>query len=319
MKKTVSAVLIIVFIVFILIVFFARKTKKADIDNGKLNIVVTIFPQYDFIRQIAKENVNLSMLLSPGAEPHSYEPTPKDIIEIQNSDIFIYVGGESDEWVRQILESIPDKKDRRIIALMDLVKPVKEEIVEGMQEEDDEEEGDGEYDEHVWTSPKNAQKIVKALSDILQSKDPANATMYEKNAQDYIKRIQDLDDSFKDIVKNAKRKTIVFGDRFPFRYFADEYGLEYFAAFPGCSNETEANPNTIAFLIDKVKAEKIPVVFYIEFSNEKIADIICESANAKKLLLHSVHNVSKKDFDNGTSYLELMEKNTLNLKEALWH
>ncbi|MDR3244759.1 MAG: metal ABC transporter substrate-binding protein [Elusimicrobiota bacterium] len=316
MKKTVITVLCILFI-FVLVITFGRKTKKTDIDDGKLNVVATIFPQYDFIRQIAGDNVNLNMLISPGAETHSYEPTPQDIIKINNSDVFIFVGGESDAWLEKILESLDDKKNRTIISLMDIVKPVKEEIAEGMQEEDEESQ-EAEYDEHVWTSPRNAQAIVKYLSDTLQNKDSANAALYKENAAVYIKKLQALDASFKDIVKGGKRKTIVFGDRFPFRYFTDAYGLRYFAAFPGCSNETEANPNTIAFLINKIKDEKIPVIFYIELSNEKIADIISESSKAKKLHLHSAQNVSKKDFDKGVSYLDLMEKNIESLKEALW-
>jgi zinc transport system substrate-binding protein len=314
MKKTVIVVLSIIVIAFILLITFGRQTKKSDIDNGKLNVVTTIFPQYDFVRQIAGDNVNLSMLITPGAEVHSFEPTPQDIAKIKNSDIFIYVGGESDDWIDKILKSIDDTKGRKTIALMDIVKPVKEEIVDGMQEEDGEESGEVEYDEHVWTSPQNVKKIVQVLSGILQDKDQANAEIYKKNTGTYIEKLNVLDNSFKDIVKNAKRKTLVFGDRFPFRYFIDAYGLKYFAAFPGCSNETEANPNTIAFLINKVKAEKIPVIFHIEFSNEKIADIISESANAKKLLLHSVHNVK----DLNDTYVDLMEKNVKNLKEALW-
>jgi zinc transport system substrate-binding protein len=174
-----------------------------------------------------------------------------------------------------------------------------------------------EYDEHVWTSPRNAQLIVRKITDLLKSADPANAAGYEKNAVAYIEKLGELDASFQAALRDAKRKTIVFGDRFPFRYFADAYGLGYFAAFPGCSTETEASAATVAFLIDKVRSEKIPVVFHIELSNEKIADTICEETGAKKLLLHAVHNVSKRDFERGESYYSLMSGNVANLRAAL--
>ncbi|MDR1952437.1 MAG: metal ABC transporter substrate-binding protein [Elusimicrobiota bacterium] len=318
MKKTIVIVLSIL-ILFTLFITWQRAKKKnaEDIPESRLKVVATIFPQYDFVREIAGDKVSLEMLIMPGAESHSYEPTPQDIIKIKNSDVFIYVGGESDEWINKILSSI-DMENKKIITLMSIVKPVKEEIVEGMQEEEGGEEEEGEYDEHVWTSIKNAQKITIALSKMLQESDKENAEFYKQNTDRYIKELKALDKDFKEIVAKGKRKTIIFGDRFPFRYFADEYKLKYFAAFPGCSNETEANAATIAFLIDKVKEEKIPIVFYIEFSNEKIADIIASSAKAKTLLLHSAHNVSKKDFESGVSYLDIMKKNAQNLKEALW-
>jgi zinc transport system substrate-binding protein len=176
---------------------------------------------------------------------------------------------------------------------------------------------EAEYDEHVWTSPRNTQLIVRRIADVLKTADPANAAEYEKNAVAYIAKLAELDASFQAVLKGARRKTIVFGDRFPFRYFADAYGLSYFAAFPGCSTETEASAATVAFLIDKVRTEKIPVVFHIELSNEKIADTICEETGAKKLLLHAVHNVSKRDFERGASYYSLMSKNVETLRTAL--
>jgi zinc transport system substrate-binding protein len=289
-----------------------KDTAKAD---GKINVVTTIFPSYDFVREAAGDKVNLTMLLKPGAESHSYEPSPQDIIKVQNCDVFIYVGGESDAWVERILESM-DTKRMEIVTLMDCVEVVEEVIVEGMEEE---EEAEGpEYDEHVWTSPKNAKLIVQKIADVLKQRDPANAAEYEENTTSYLAKLTDLDASFQTIVNGAKRKTFVFGDRFPFRYFADVYGLEYFASFPGCSTETECSAATIAFLVDKVRAEKIPVVFHIELSNEKIADTICEETGAKKLLLHAVHNISQRDFDRGANYYDLMSQNVQNLREALY-
>lgn len=292
--------------------------------DDKLSVVATIFPQYDFIREIAGDKVELTMLLSPGSESHSFDPTPQDIITIENCDIFIYVGGESDEWVNQILDSM-DTSSMKIISLMNLVDLVEEEIIEGMEEEEEgTEEGaekgaeeEIEYDEHIWTSPKNAMTIVQYISDTLCELDKNNASVYTASAASYLEKLNELDESFQTVVDNAETHTLVFADRFPFRYFADTYGLDYYAAFPGCSTETEASAATVAFLIDKVNEENIPVVFYLEFSNEKMADTICESTNAKKLLLHSCHNISKDEFESGISYLDLMTQNVENLKEAL--
>lgn len=288
---------------------------SSALNNGKLTVVSSIFVPYDFTRVIAGDRVNIKMLLPPAAESHSFEPTPQDIITIQNSDVFIYVGGESDRWAARILDSM-DTSKMRILSLMEIVDVVEEEIVEGMEEEDEEDEGPA-YDEHVWTSPKNAALILRAITETLCKLDDANSAFYRQNAENYLASLDELDASFRSIVNGTKRKTIIFGDRFPFRYFADAYGLSYFAAFPGCSTETECSAGTVAFLIDKIRAEKIPVVFFIELSNEKIADTLADETGAKKLLLHSAHNISKRDFDKGVSYLELMKQNAVNLKEAL--
>lgn len=308
-------------------------------DDNKIKVTTTIFPQYDFVREIAGDKVELSMLLKPGAESHSYEPTPQDIIEIQKSDVFIYVGGESDEWVNEILESM-DTSDMKIISLMDCVETVEEEIVEGMEEEHEEEHEEEtgeehqedskkedeedhheteeiEYDEHVWTSPQNAIRLVEDITNSLCEIDKTNKEIYKQNSKRYIDKLSDLDQDFQKVVSSGKRKTIVFGDRFPLRYFADAYGLKYYAAFPGCSTETEASAATVAFLIDKVKEEQIPVVFHIELSNEKMADTICEATGAKKGVFQSYHNISKDDFEKGVTLLDMMEENVESLKEAL--
>jgi zinc transport system substrate-binding protein len=290
--------------------------RTAQSAEGKLNVTAVNFPAYDFVRAVAGDRVNLVMLLPPAAESHSYEPTPGDILRIQDSDIFIYTGGESDDWVEQILESI-DPASMDIMTLMGCVETVEEEVVEGMEEEEEEEEGPA-YDEHVWTSPGNAKRIVQAISEELCKKDPANADAYRQNTTEYLARLDELDASFKAVVEGAARKTIVLADRFPFRYFTDAYGLSYFAAFPGCSTETEPSAATVAFLINKIKAEDIPVVFHIELSNERMADTISEATGAKKLLFHASHNVSRDDFEGGVTYLQLQQGNVDRLKEALW-
>lgn len=295
----------------------ATSPKSGADGSEAVSVVATIFPQYDFVRQIAGDKAEITMLLPPGSESHSYEPTPQDIITIQNADIFIYVGGESDKWIDSILDSM-DTNNMQLISLMDVVEAVEEEHVEGMQAEGgDEGTEDAEYDEHVWTSPFNAIKIVDYITDTLCDVDPENEDYYRENTAAYNLELTALDRQFHEIVDSGERNTIIFSDRFPLRYFADEYGLTYYAAFPGCSSETEASAATVAFLIDKVNAEEIPVVFYIEMSNEKMADTIAESTGAEKLLFHSCHNITKADFEAGVTYLELMQQNLENLREAL--
>lgn len=314
MKKIISVILCMAAVLAVCCSCEKTETKK---DDGKLNIVTTIFPPYDFAKNAGGEYVNVSMLLKPGMESHSYDPTPQDIIKIQECDLFIYTGGESDEWVKDILES-GDKKPKKVLAMMDIVDTVEEETVEGMEKEEEENDGDEiEYDEHVWTSPKNAINITASITNALCQLDENHQASFTQNMMAYRRDLLLLDDSFREVTDNAKRKTIVFGDRFPFRYLADEYDLKYYAAFPGCSAETEPSPSTVSFLIDKVREEKIPVVFSIEFSNGKVADTICESTGAKKLTLHSCHNVTQDEFDSSISYLSLMQKNVQALKEAL--
>lgn len=304
---------------------------KPDTPTGsgeKVHVVSTIFPPYDFVKEIAGDFAEVTMLLPPGSESHSYEPTPQDIIKIQNCDVFVYVGGESDAWVEGILKSM-DTSQMKIVTLMDCVETVEEEWVEGMEvpQEHGHEDEDGNHDdednhgitldEHVWTSPKNAKRIVEKLSDVLCEVDSIHGEAYNQNTATYLEQLDQLDTAFQEVVDGATRKTVVFGDRFPFRYLADAYGLDYYAAFPGCSTETGASPATIAFLIDKIKAEDIPVVFHLELSNKKMAETISEATGAEVRLFHACHNVTKDEMTRGVTYLELMNQNTENLKEAL--
>ena len=285
----------------------------------KLTIVTTMFPQFDFTRAVAGDKADITMLLKPGAESHSYEPTPKDMKKIHKADLFIYTGAENDAWAESLLKNMGSKAPKTL-AFLELVDTVEEEIVEGMTAEEEEhhhEDEEVELDEHVWTSPLNAVKIVSAICDELCTIDAANADYYKKNAAKYIDELLALHKSFEEVVKNANRKIFVFGDRFPLRYFADLYGLEYYAAFPGCATDVEASASTIKFLINKVKEEKIPVVFTIEFSNGKIADTICEATGAKKLEFHSCHTVSADDIKKGETYISLMKRNVIVLREAL--
>lgn len=291
-------------------------------EQGKLKVVATVFAEYDFLRNIAGDKISLSMLMLPGADLHSFDPTPKDIASVQDADLFVTIGGESDAWADKIVNSIDNKK-LQTVRLMDCVNHVvEEEIVEGMEvqeEESNQEENhkEKEFDEHVWTSPKNAIEIVTKLTDKLCEMDKKNKDTYKKNGKNYIKKLKKLDQKFSQVVANGKRKEIIVADRFPFRYFADAYDLKYYAAYPGCSTQTGASVETISFLIKKVKQDKIPVVFHMELSSEAMADTICGETGAKKEQLNAVHNISKTDFQKGIGYLELMEQNVKVLKEAL--
>jgi zinc transport system substrate-binding protein len=290
-------------------------TAAGESDTTSVSVITTVFPQYDFARQVGGELVSAQMLLPPGAESHDFEPTPQDIIAIQNCDLFIYVGGESDTWVENILGSMGSSAPKTL-ALMDCVNALDEEITEGMHAHEDEND-DAEYDEHVWTSPKNAMLIAQAIAAELSEIDPDNAASYAENLESYLRQLSELDSLFEEVVSTAARKTVVVGDRFPFRYLAAEYGIEYYAAFPGCSGESEPAAKTLAFLIDKIKDENIPAVFYIDFSNGNIASAISETTGCEELLLHSCHSVTKQQLQDGVTYIELMEQNAENLRKAL--
>ena len=277
--------------------------------------MATVFAPYDFARQLVGERGEVTLLLPPGSEAHSYEPSPKDIIEIQNCDLFIYVGGVSDAWVSDVLESVGGEV--RTVTLMDCVELLEEEHVEGMEVDEDEHEGEIEYDEHVWTSPRNAELICEKIAAALCEVDPEGAEEYGTALESYCAQLDELDAAFTEVVENGVRDTVVFGDRFPLLYFAKAYGLNYYAAWPGCADEAEPSAATVTFLIDKVKAEGIPVVFHIELSNEDMADTICNETGAKKMLFSACHNVTRAQFDAGVTYLELMWQNVDALREAL--
>lgn len=320
MKRTLSMLLASLLTAGLLSGCGTAGTQSTADAADKLSIVTTIFPQYDFTRQIVGDHAEVTMLLKPGAESHSFDPTPQDIKKIQNADLFIYTGGENDVWVDGILSSMGESQPETL-KLLDCVPTVTEELVEGMEQAHEEDEAhaeeEEEVDEHVWTSPQNAMRIVDKIAAVLSEKDAANAADYQANSAAYVEKLRGLDESFRDVATSGARKTVLFGDRFPFRYLADAYGLKYYAAFSGCSTESEADAATVAFLVDEVKKDQLPVVFTIEFSNGRIADSIADATGAKKLILHSCHNVSAEDMAGGATYLSLMEQNVENLREAL--
>ena len=277
-------------------------------DETKLQIVCTSFPAYDFAREIADDRAELTLLIKPGSEVHSYEPTPKDMIRIQESDLFICNGGESEQWAKTLITP-----ELNTIYMMDCVDTV-EESADGIYNAED---GEPELDEHVWTSPLNAIKISEEICNALCKLDTDNAEAYKTNFTAYKAQLMALDREFRQVIKNSGKHTLVFADRFPMRYFALEYGLDCYAAFPGCSSETEPSAKTVAYLIDRVRENKIPAVLYMEFSNQKMADVICEDTGCKKLPFYSAHSVSAEQFEQGVSYLDLMRINLNSLKEAL--
>ena len=302
---------------------------STEVNSGEtsINIVTTIFPEYDWTRQVVGDvaDVNITMLLDSGVDLHNFQPTADDIITISNCDMFIYVGGESDKWVDDALKEAVNK-DMVVIDLMDILgESVKEEeVVEGMEaEEEEEEEGEEEgpeYDEHVWLSLKNAETCVNYISEKLQGIDSANAETYKINAERYVNSIEDLNNQYIDAVNNAPYDTLIFGDRFPFRYMVDDYGLNYYAAFVGCSAETEASFDTVIFLADKVDELGVPAICIIEGSDGKIADTIKEntdSGNQEILTFNSLQSTTRADVDAGATYLSAMEDNLEVLKQAL--
>ena len=327
MKKITALLLAL----FMLVGALAGCGKQNDTNQtDKLSIVTTIFPEYDWVREILGEkadNAEITMLLDNGVDLHSYQPTADDIVKISDCDLFIYVGGESDEWVEDALRNAANGNMKVINLLEVLGDSVKtEEIVEGMQEEEheyedaEEHEHEEEADEHVWLSLKNAKMLVRVISKALQELDPDNKDIYAANADAYVKKLSALDAEYQAAVDAASNKTILFGDRFPFRYLVDDYGLRYYAAFVGCSAETEAGFETISFLAKRVDEWKLPCVLTIEGAQHKIAETVVRNTTAKNqrvLTMDSMQSTTSKDVKNGTTYLSVMEKNLSVLKEAL--
>ena len=328
-----------------------KSEAKTDDANRKFSVVCTIFPEYDWIRQLVgdkKDNYEITYLLDKGVDLHSYQPTAEDIAKIANCDLFVYVGGESDGWVNDALKESKNDKMQVVNLLETLGKNVKpEEVVEGMQEEDEHDhdhdhddkdhddkdhdhddkdhddkdhEEETEYDEHVWLSLRNATALVNTLAEKLQTIDPENKDYYATTAADYTAKLGDLDSRYLATIKKAKVKTVLFGDRFPFRYLVDDYGLKYYAAFVGCSAETEASFETVAFLAKKTDDLKLKNVLVIENSDQKIAKKIVETTKDKNqniVVLNSMQSITNEDIANGATYLSIMESNLKALASAL--
>lgn len=312
--------LVIVLIAILLGLGFAMsKTKNEEKkENGKINIVVTNFASYDFLRAIIGDNKNieLTFLLGPGKDAHSYDPTANDLIKIQNADMFVYIGGEMENWVDKVLESL-DKNDMKKICIADWVDTIEEQEIDGAEEEEEEWEEEGAFDEHIWTSPKNAISMVEALEKSIEELDNSNTNNYKTNAENYINKIKEVDSEIQKIVDNRIRDRLIFADKMPMQYFINYYNLQVSAAFSGCSTETEPSASTIAYLEKKVRDEKIPVVLYIELNNGEVAKTIANETGSEAMQIQTLHNVSKDDFEKGETWVSLMTQNIDVLKKAL--
>lgn len=290
-------------------------SKNSD-DKNRLKVTAVNFPCYDFARAVTgmenEYDIDLQMLIRPGTEIHSYDPSPADIIRIQSSALFIYIGGESDEWVERILSGIPEENRPVTLKLIDYAETVQELNIE----EDEEEE---EADEHVWTSPENAVKMMEACLEAFcgLTEDDSEKEYFRKNASAYCNGINETADSIRKVLSEASQKFIVMADRFPLRYFADSYGLDYKAAFSGCSTAVEASLATVADLIRTVQEKELPAVFHIELSTHKLADVIAEATGTQIIELHSIQNISRTDFENGETWISLMKRNEEALRKGL--
>lgn len=337
MNKKINFTLFSLFIVLSVLVGCTKldTTLTNTVNNqqtqAKVTIVTTLFPQYDFVRQIVGDKAQVSMLLAPGVESHSYDPTPADIIKINNADLFIYSGEYMESWAKRIIDGLDDKSVEIIDISEDITlsKPddedhEAEEYHDDVDTHDDEDIHENEdpdhshtFDPHIWTDPNNAMIIVDRIAQEICEVDPANAAFYRENATAYKQQLSQLDQEIRFVVENSPHKKIIFGGRNAFHYFLKQYGLSYEGAYEGCSSEADPSVKVVASLIDLVKKEQYPVIFYEELSTPKVAQSISEETGAQMLLLHSAHNVSKDDFNQGVTYLSIMKQNLENLKIGL--
>lgn len=360
-----KSVVFIVTISMILGMAGCGKTTEKE-GNYRLKIVTSLFPYYDMARAVIGDvkGIDLKMTVTPGQDSHSFEPTPSDVIQMENADVLIYNGGSLETWIDTLLDSLNNKNQIQM-KMMDYVDVLNEEIVEGMDtrfeehdhdehshkddnhnkekhkedshseenykednhsedssndsefhNEDSEEEHE-ETDEHIWTSPVNEIIMTEKICETLSKALPEEKENFQKNAESYISQLKELDNEFRTIVENAKINEIIFADKFPLQYFAKEYGLKYYAAFPGCGSDMEPSAKTIGFLVDKIKEDNIKAVFYLELSSHIVADAIETDTGAKPLQFNSCHNITQKQFDSGVTYVDLMKENVNNLKIAL--
>lgn len=333
--------------------------KNTGEEAKKIKVVTTIFPEYDLARAIAKDKVDLEMLVKPGVDVHSFNPSPQDIKDVDKADVFIYGGTDHDKWVESLTKSV-NFENKKVVKLVDSIQQLEEETVEGMKHEHhhheegeehkheheeehkheeetehdhDHEHEDGdvcpgcghhhgngsevELDAHYWTSPKNAIAMIKTITNSLMEKDPNNSSFYKENAEEYIKKLEEVDKELHNVVDNAKIKKVVIADRFPFRYLFDDLKLEYRALFSGCSVESNASAGQIKKMVDYVKENNIPVVYHIEMGKGDMAETVAKDSGAKVKVLHSIHTVTKDEFDKGITYIDLMKQNVEALKEGL--
>ncbi len=297
-----------------------------EAEDGRLQVVCSLFPYYDFVREIGGAYVSPRLLVAAGREAHSFEPTPMDVIRVSRADVFVYNGGEGEQWVDEILSSAGENIPA-VLRMMDYADMLTEEPLAGHDDhdhadhdhehDDDHDSDDIEYDEHIWTSPVQAMKLCRAICDALCAADPAHAAVYRSNLENYLGQLAELDVAFRQVCSEKKRSLLVFGDRFPLLYFCREYGLDYRAAFHGCSSDTEPSLYTLKFLIDKVRQQDIPVVYALELSSRKVADAIAETTGATVETFYSCQTVSQADWAAGEGYVSLMRRNVAALREGI--
>ncbi len=315
MKKRVFAAVLALTLLLAVLAGCAPKAPSTA-GTGKLSIVATLFPQYDFARAIAGDKANITLLLPPGVESHTFEPTPADIVTIGKADLFIYTGDYMEGWAKGIVSGMQGS-DVTVLDVSKNIELTKTADIESAHGDQPEASPEHVYDPHIWTDPLNAKIMVQNIASALCEIDPANAAYYTANVRSYSEKLDALDATFREIVQKGKRREMVFGGRFALYYFTKEYGLSYQSAYDTCSEETEPSAKAVADIIDEIRAKQIPVIYYEELSDPKVARSIAEETGAKLLLFHSCHNVSKDDLARGATYLSLMEQNAQNLKEGL--
>ena len=330
MKKNIAFLLVLILIFSIITVIIINCTNINSKQSEKIEIIATLFPQYDFAKQIGGDKVNVTLLLPPGSESHTYEPTPQDMININNSSLFIYTGEEMEPWAENLIDGV--KNDIKVLDLSTTVNLMDVEVFEekycsgeDCEHSHEHEEGNGEekeshnhsYDPHIWLNPQYAIQMVNSILEQLCEIDPENKEYYQKNATEYIKQIQLLDIEFEETVNSAQNKKIAFGGAFAYAYFIQKYNLEFISAYQTCGENAEPSTTQVKEVIDYINANKIPVIFYKEYTTGNIAKTISESTNAEMLVFHTVHNVSKEELENAASYVSIMRQNLENLKKAL--
>ncbi len=305
-------ILLFAFLAFSVMLFSSCAAPETKSD--KISVITTLFPQYDFAKTIAQDKADIKLLLKPGVDSHSYEPTSSDMIEISNADLFIYTGNSMETWAKTILDSV-DSSTLKTVDVSNGINLVT--VAEEHHENAAHDEHDSIYDPHIWTDPQNAKIIVKNISDALCAADEKNAGFYRQNAENLLNELDKLDSDFEAFFSSCENKTIVFGSRFAMYYFAKRYGLNCIAAFDTCSGEGEASPGKIAELCEIIKKNNLKAVYYEELSDPSVANTIAAETNTKALLLHSCHNVSESDFNSGKGYISLMRQNLENLKQGM--
>lgn len=314
-KASISLIILIIIVIGSICIF--NKANKTVSQEGKIDIIVSIYPVYDFAKQVAGDKANITMLLPPGVEIHDYEPTPQDIIEIKNSDLFLYLGEQLEPWGDTITSGIDNQENIKDVSQGIQLLENEEFEKEYMPESDEEHDGHEKYDTHIWLDPLKSIEIVRNIEEELVQKDPENKMYYEENAEEYINKLKKLDNDFQETMKNAQKDEIAFGGPFSYAYFIKRYNIKFVTAYDSCGENGEPSVEKIFKVIQEIKKENLPVVFFKELSSGNIVKTISEETGAKSLEFNSVHTVTQKQLNDGETYLSIMYRNLENLKQAM--